>query len=77
MKAKAKSVPKLKITLQPCFMHGITMYVPHVKNPKEWVTYGGVKIKTLQELQLMGAKVRHEMMYAQNPETDWISHVYL
>jgi len=77
MKAKAKSVPKLRITLQPCFMHGITMYVPHVKNPKEWVTYGGVKIKTLQELQLMGAKVRHEKLYAQKPENDWISHVYL
>jgi hypothetical protein len=76
MKAKAKSKPELEVTLQPCFMHGIAMYVPHVKNPKEWVTYGG-KTKTLQELQAMGAQVRHEMMYAQNPDNDWISHVYL
>jgi hypothetical protein len=76
MKAKSKTKPELEVILQPCFMHGVAMYVPHVKNPKEWVTYGG-KTKTLQQLQLMGAKVRHEMMYAQNPETDWISHVYL
>ena len=77
MKVKSKTKPELEMVLQPCFMHGIAMYVPHVKNPKEWVTYGGTKTKTLHELQLMGAKVRHEMMYAQNPETDWISHVYL
>jgi hypothetical protein len=64
-----------KKTLQPCFYLGHAMYVPHLENPGYWVTYGGKKLKSLQELMTLRAKVSHEQLFVQEAPYDWISKI--
>ena len=64
-----------KKTLQPCFHLGHEMYVPHLMQPGCWVTYGGKKIKTLQELLTLRARVTHESLFIQEPPHEWISKI--
>jgi hypothetical protein len=51
------------------------MYVPHLENPGYWVTYGGKKLKSLQELMTLRAKVSHEQLFVQEAPYDWISKI--
>jgi hypothetical protein len=51
------------------------MYVPHLENPGYWVTYGGKKLKSLQELLTLRAKVSHEQLFVQEPPNDWVSKI--
>jgi hypothetical protein len=60
-------------TLQPCFILGKALYVPHVYRRNEWVTYGGIETKTLKQLKILGAELTHKYLFEQNPLTDWIS----
>ena len=60
--------------LQPCFYLGQAMYVPHLLQPGSWVSYGG-KIKTMQELILLKAKVSYEQLFPQPDPYDWISKI--
>jgi hypothetical protein len=64
-----------KKTLQPCFYLGNDMYVPHLENPGFWVTYGGKKLKSLQELLTLRAKVSHEKLFVQEAPNDWVSKI--
>jgi len=59
-------------TLQPCFVLKGDMYVPHIRR-NVWVTYGGVKTKTLKQLKALGAELTHKYLFEQDPATDWIS----
>jgi len=61
-------------TLQPCFVLRGAMYVPHIRR-NEWVTYGGVKTKSLQELKILYAELVYQNLFEQDPATDWISKV--
>ena len=63
-----------KKVLQPCFYLGHAMYVPHLENPGYWVSYGG-KMKTLQELIVLKAKVSYEQLFVQSAPYDWISNI--
>ena len=63
-----------KKTLQPCFYLNHAMYVPHLLKPGHWVTYGG-KMKTLQELIVLKAKVSYEQLFVQSTPYDWISNI--
>jgi hypothetical protein len=50
------------------------MYVPHIRR-NEWVTYEGVKTKSLQELKILYAELVYQNLFEQDPATDWISKV--
>jgi hypothetical protein len=50
------------------------MYVPHLLKPGYWVSYGG-KMKTLQELIVLKAKVSYEQLFPQPAPYDWISTI--
>ena len=63
-----------KKVLQPCFYLGRAMYVPHLLKPGHWVSYGG-KMKTLQELIVLKAKVSYEQLFVQTAPYDWISTI--
>jgi len=63
-----------KKVLQPCFYLGHAMYVPHMLKPGMWVSYGG-KMKTLQELIVLKAKVSYEQLFPQPAHHDWISNI--
>ena len=63
-----------KKVLQPCFYLGHAMYVPHLLKPGHWVSYGG-KMKTLQELIVLKAKVSYEQLFVQSAPYDWISNI--
>jgi hypothetical protein len=63
-----------KKTLQPCFYLGNAMYVPHLIRPGHWVSYGG-KIKTMQELIVLKAKVSYEQLFVQSAPYEWVSNI--
>jgi len=63
-----------KKVLQPCFYLGNAMYVPHLIRPGYWVSYGG-KLKTMQELIVLKAKVSYEQLFVQEPPNDWVSKI--
>jgi len=63
-----------KKVLQPCFYLGRDMYVPHLLKPGYWVSYGG-KLKTMQELIVLQAKVSYEQLFPQPAPYDWISTI--
>ena len=62
-------------TLQPCFYLGHAMYVPHLENPGMWVTFGGKKLKSMQELIVGGARVKHEMLFEQEIPNNWVKNI--
>jgi hypothetical protein len=61
-------------TLQPCFYLGNHMYVPHLIRPGYWVSYGG-KLKTMQELIVLKAKVSYEQLIVQRAPYEWVSNI--
>lgn len=63
-----------KKTIQPCFYLGNAMYVPHLIRPGHWVSYGG-KIKTMQELIVLKAKVSYEQLFVQSAPYEWVSNI--
>jgi uncharacterized protein (DUF486 family) len=63
-----------KKTLQPCFYLGNHMYVPHLIRPGHWVSYGG-KLKTMQELIVLKAKVSYEQLFVQSAPYEWVSNI--
>ena len=63
-----------KKTLQPCFYLNNAMYVPHLIRPGHWVSYGG-KIKTMQELIVLKAKVSYEQLFVQSAPYEWVSNI--
>ena len=63
-----------KKTLQPCFYLGNAMYVPHLIRPGHWVSYGG-KVKTMQELIVLKAKVSYEQLFVQSAPYEWVSNI--
>jgi hypothetical protein len=63
-----------KKTLQPCFYLGNAMYVPNLIRPGYWVTYGG-KVKTMQELIVLKAKVSYEQLFVQSAPYEWVSNI--
>jgi uncharacterized protein (DUF486 family) len=63
-----------KKTLQPCFYLGNAMYVPHLIRPGYWVSYGG-KLKTMQELIVLKAKVSYEQLFVQSAPYEWVSNI--
>jgi len=63
-----------KKVLQPCFYIGSAMYVPHLIRPGYWVSYGG-KLKTMQELIVLKAKVSYEQLFVQSAPYEWVSNI--
>ena len=63
-----------KKTLQPCFYLGNHMYVPHLIRSGYWVSYGG-KLKTMQELIVLKAKVSYEQLFVQTAPYEWVSNI--
>jgi hypothetical protein len=63
-----------KKTLQPCFYLGHAMYVPHMLKPGMWVSYGG-KMKSMQELIVLKAKVSYEQLFVQSAPYEWVSNI--
>jgi len=63
-----------KKVLQPCFYLGHAMYVPHMLKPGMWVSYGG-KMKSMQELIVLKAKVSYEQLFVQSAPYEWVSNI--
>jgi hypothetical protein len=63
-----------KKVLQPCFYLGHAMYVPHMLKPGIWVSYGG-KMKSMQELIVLKAKVSYEQLFVQSAPYEWVSNI--
>jgi len=63
-----------KKVLQPCFYLGHAMYVPHMLKPGMWVSYGG-KMKSMQELIVLKAKVSYEQLFVQPAPYEWVSNI--